>query len=49
LKDQASIEEAKAEVSKEEAKGQAYQAYKTENKESFMMLPNCKKQRKLKF
>ena len=36
-------------MSKEEAKGQVYQAYKTENKESLMLLANCKKKRKPKF
>jgi len=43
LKDQASVEEAEAQASKEEAKGQAYQAYKTENKESLVLLAYCKK------
>ena len=45
MKDQASIEEAEAQASKEEAKGQAYQAYKIENKESLMLLANCKKKK----
>ena len=45
LKDQASVEEAEAEASKEEAKGQAYQAYKTKNKESLGWLENSKKKK----
>lgn len=43
LKYQASVEEAEVQPSKEEAKGQSYQAYKIENKESLMLLANCKK------
>lgn len=41
----ASVEEPKPQASNEEAKGQAYQAYKIENKESLEVKKNWKKQR----
>lgn len=47
LKDQASIEETEAQASKEEAKGQAYQAYKTNNKEILVLLADCKRKKEV--